>query len=87
MMDWITISQRLVMLGQLGLSLLMPLLIALGACYLLSTRLGVGLWVYFPGFIFGIGGSFMTAYKFWLSVKRKAEKENEDDSTAFNTHV
>lgn len=87
MKDWVTISQRLVMIGQLGLSLLMPLLISLGVCYLLSTRLGLGLWIYFPGFIFGLGGSFMTAYKLWLSVKRKAEKESEDESLAFNKHV
>ena len=48
---------------------------------------GLGLWIYFPGFIFGLGGSFMTAYKLWLSVKRKAEKESEDESLAFNKHV
>ena len=39
MKDWATISQRLVMIGQLGLSLLMPLLLCLGAFYLLGALL------------------------------------------------
>ena len=51
MKDWMQISQRLIMLGQLGLSLLMPLLMCLGGCYLLVTRVGLGLWIYFPGFL------------------------------------
>lgn len=86
MKDWAAISQRLVMIGQLGLSLLMPLLLCLGACYLLTSRLGLGLWIYLPGFIFGLGGSFMTAYKLWLSVRRKAHEEGEAADTAFNRH-
>ena len=86
MKDLNRISQRLVLIGQLGLSLLMPLLICLGACYLLVTRLGLGMWIYLPGFIFGLGGSFMTAYKFGLSVIRKAEEEGEDGGAAFNSH-
>ena len=87
MKDWVTISQRLIMLGQLGLSLIMPVLICMGICYLLISKAGLGLWIYLPGFIFGLGGSFMTAYKLWLSVKRKAEKESGDESLAFNKHV
>lgn len=86
MKDWMTISRRLVMLGQLGLSLLMPLLLCLAGCHLLTTKLGLGLWVYFPGFIFGLGGSFMTAYKLWISVVNKAKKEGEDEAPAFNRH-
>ena len=86
MKDWVTISQRLVMIGQLGLSLLMPLLISLGVCYLLSTRLGLGLWIYFPGFIFGLGSSFMTAYKFWQYTCEKERKKAEEEPPAFNGH-
>ena len=86
MKDWMTISRRLVMLGQLGLSLLMPLLLCLLGCYLLTSRLGLGLWVYFPGFILGLGGSFMTAYKLWINVVNKARKEGEDKAPAFNRH-
>ena len=72
MKDWMQISQRLIMLGQLGLSLLI-------------SRLGIGLWIYFPGFLFGLGGSFMTGYKFWQSVINKDKKE-EDAPPAFNSH-
>ena len=77
MKDWMQISQRLIMLGQLGLSLLMPLLMCLGGCYLLVTRVGLGLWIYFPGFLFGLGASFMTAYKLWLTVSAKEKKKSE----------
>ena len=86
MKDLNRISQRLVLVGQLGLSLIMPLIVCLGACYLLVTRLGLGMWIYLPGFIFGLGGSFMTAYKFGLSVIRKAEEEGEEVGSAFNSH-
>ena len=41
MKDWVNISQRLIMLGQLGLSLVMPLLICLGVCYLLISKAGL----------------------------------------------
>ena len=87
MRNWVTISQRLIMIGQLGLSLLMPLLMCMGGCYLLTTRLGIGLWIYFPGFIFGLGGSFMTAYKLWLSINAKEKKRGESEPTSFNNHT
>ena len=63
------------MVGQLGLSLLMPLLMCIVACYLLNTRLGIGVWVYIPGFILGLGASMTTAYKVYLSVVHKEEKK------------
>jgi hypothetical protein len=86
MKDWMQISQRLIMLGQLGLSLLMPLLMCLGGCYLLVTRVGLGLWIYFPGFLLGLGASFMTAYKLWLTVSAKEKKKSETEPPAFNLH-
>ena len=86
MKDWVEISQRLIMLGQLGLSLMMPILICLGICYLLVTKAGLGLWIYIPGFIFGLGASFMTAYKMWLSVTAKEKKKAQEEPPAFNWH-
>ena len=86
MKDWVTISQRLIMLGQLGLSLIMPLLICMGICYLLISKAGLGLWIYIPGFIFGLGASFMTAYKLWQSVTAKEKKKAEEEPPAFNSH-
>ena len=63
------------MVGQLGLSLLMPLLMCLGGCYLLVTKLSFPIWVYIPGFILGLGASMTTAYKVYLSVVNKEEKK------------
>ena len=77
MKDWANFSQRLIMLGQLGLSLMMPLLICMGACYLLTFKAGLGLWIYFPGFILGFGASFMTAYKLWVKVSEREKKKGD----------
>lgn len=77
------------MVGQLGLSLLMPLLLCLFACYLLCTKLSVGVWVYIPGFIMGLGGSWMTAYKVYLSVVHREEKKKkarDPNEVYFNKH-
>ena len=86
MKDWVNISQRLIMLGQLGLSIVMPVLICMGACYLLTSRVGLGLWIYFPGLVFGLGASFMTAYKLWIRVIERERKKGEEEPPAFNSH-
>ncbi|WP_292191290.1 AtpZ/AtpI family protein [Butyrivibrio sp.] len=78
------------MVGQLGLSLLMPLLLCLFGCYLLVTKLSVGAWVYIPGFILGLGGSMTTAYKVYQSVVHREEKEKskkDPGEVYFNKHV
>lgn len=78
------------MVGQLGLSLLMPLLLCLLGCYLLCTRLSVGAWIYIPGFILGLGGSMTTAYKVYLSVihrEDKKKKEKNPNEVYFNKHI
>ena len=77
------------MVGQLGLSLLMPLLLCLLGCYLLCTKLSVGAWIYIPGFILGLGSSMMTAYKVYLSVvhrEEKKKKERDPNEVYFNKH-
>lgn len=76
--------RHLSLIGQLGLSLVTPVLMCLGAAYLLVTRLGLGLWVYLPAFILGLGASFMTAYKVYLSAMRRREPERR--RAAFNRH-
>lgn len=75
MKDWVNISQRLIMLGQLGLSLVMPVLICMGACYLLTSRVGLGLWIYFPGLIFGLGASFMTLTNYGSKSSRESGRK------------
>ena len=63
------------MVGQLGLSLLMPLMMCLFACYLLVSKLSLPVWIYIPGFILGLGASMTTAYKVYLSVVQKEENK------------
>ncbi len=87
--DWSLIMGRIAMIGQLGLSLIMPLMLCLFGCYLLNTRVGLGVWIYIPGFIFGLGGSFMTAYNLYQSILRREEKKRKkrnESERSFNTH-
>ena len=87
-MKWNEILAQLTLLGQLGLSLAMPILMCLGACYLLCTRLNAPLWIYLPGMILGIGASFMTAYKVYLAVTRKEKRDLRDpDERSYNRHM
>lgn len=87
MKDLRNILRNLSMLAQLGLSLIMPTLICVFVCWLLVSRCGVGLWVYIPGFILGLGSSAMTGYKVYLSVTNKEKKEKEKNKkVSFNRH-
>lgn len=87
-MKWNEIFAQMTLLAQLGLSLATPILMCLAACYLLCTRLNVGLWVYIPGMIMGLGASFMTAYKVYLSVTGKQKKrERGENEVSFNKHI
>ena len=80
--------KNITMVTQFGLSLLMPLLMCLGLCWWLVTKVGLGACVYFPGFIFGLVSSFMVAYRLYLSVLKKEEKEKKKrTSVSFNQHV
>ncbi len=84
------LASQFAMVGQLGLSLLMPLLLCLFGCYLLVSKLSVGAWVYIPGFILGLGSSMMTAYKVYLSVVHKEEKKKikrNPNEVYFSKHI
>ena len=81
------IVKHLALLGQLGLSVLMPTLLCLLFCFFLTSRLGVGMWVYILGFFFGFGGSIMTAYKFYLSEIAKNKKDDKEKKVSFNKHL
>lgn len=80
------IIQQITWFTQLGLSLVMPLLLCILLCVYLTDRKNVGLWVYIPGFFFGLGGSGMTAYKFYLSEVGKSRKEEKKKKVSFNRH-
>ena len=78
------------MVGQLGLSLLMPLLMCLFACYLLVSKLSLPVWIYIPGFILGLGASMTTAYKVYLSVVQKEDKKKikrNPNEVYFSKHI
>ncbi len=79
------------LIGQFGLSLVMPVLLCFLGCYFLYSRGVVGVWIFIPGFILGMGASFMTAYKFYLytvggETKKKREKK-KNRGICFNDHV
>ena len=95
MKQWSEIIKNLSLLTQLGLSLLTPTLLCLAICYFLQTKLGVGMWVYLPGFFFGLGGSFTVAKNFYSMIERKQTKEDvrrgirrekKKNGTSFNSH-
>lgn len=69
------ILKNLTLLGQLGLSFLTPILLCLFVCMFLQTRFGAPLFIYIPGFILGLGGSFMTAWKFYKAVENQEKRE------------
>lgn len=64
----------------------MPLLLSLGACYYLISHFSWGLWVYIPGFILGLGASFMTAYKVYVSVMSREQPGHHKD-IGYNKHL
>ncbi|MBQ6967559.1 MAG: AtpZ/AtpI family protein [Lachnospiraceae bacterium] len=68
----------------------MPLLICTFLCYFLVSRQIVGAWVFIPGFILGLGASFMTAYKFYLYVQKKegsSSSSKHRKGIYFNHHI
>lgn len=86
MKNWSNILNQIAMIGQFGLSLVVPVLMCLAVCYVLTVKVGLGDWIYIPGFILGIGSSCMTAYKTYQSAIGKSKKESDDSPTAFNRH-
>ncbi len=72
------------LVGQLGVSLVTPLLMCLLGAYWLNVRAGAPLWIYIPAWILGLGGSFMTAWKIYRAAVHKSKKEKP--RTAFNRH-
>ncbi len=85
MKEWSKAFRNLSILSQFGLSLAMPLLLCLFVAYQLREHFHLSYWVYLPAFFFGLAASFMTAYKFYLSVSEK-EKKQETKDRAFNQH-
>ena len=90
MKKWTDIIEKLTMLTQFGLSLVTPLFLCLALCWWLCDRFSVGTWIYLIGFFFGLGGSAMTAWKFYRSVvmrQERTEKEKRKSKVSFNRHL
>ena len=89
MQKWSSIFKQLSMLSQFGLSLLTPTLLCLLVCWWLTAKLGLGAWIYIPGFILGLGSSFMTAWKFYVKIMSANKKLSDDrkDKHFFNSHM
>lgn len=86
MKNWAGFVKNITMLSQFGLSFITPLLLCLAICWWLNSQLGLGGWIYIPGFFFGLGGSFTVAYKLYLSVTNRQEKDRKK-KVSFNRHV
>lgn len=89
MKQWTDIFKHITMLTQFGLSFIIPLLMCLGLCWWIADLTGAGGWIYIIGFFFGMGGSGMVAYKFYLSVTKHQEKESKKKrkKVSFNRHA
>ncbi|MCR5828830.1 MAG: AtpZ/AtpI family protein [Lachnospiraceae bacterium] len=81
------VVKQLSWLTQLGLSLITPVLLCILGCSFLCSRFGIGGWIYIPGFILGLGASFMTAYKFYLSESAKGKKDKDKRKPGYNRHT
>ena len=86
MKQWSEILRNVTMLSQLGLSFITPLLLCLALCWFIISKTGVGVWVYIPGFFFGMGGSATVAYKFYLSINKQQKKKHKKDKI-FEEHL
>ena len=79
------ILKNLTLLGQLGLSFVTPILLCLFLCMFLEHRFGAPLWIYIPGFIFGLGGSFMSVWKFYQATQDQERKEDAAGNSSKET--
>lgn len=88
MKQWNETLKNISILTQFGLSFITPLLVCLAFCGWLSASKNVGVWVFIPGFFFGMGGSAAVAYKFYLQITRQQKKEQKKkkQQVSFNRH-
>ena len=68
------VMKDLCWVGQLGLSLIMPLLLCILACWWAVTRFQLPPWLYIPAVALGLGGGAVTAREFYRMTMRRGEK-------------
>lgn len=82
------IMKNLTMLTQFGMSFITPVFLCLALCWWLNVYVGLGGWIYIPGFFFGLGGSFTVAYKLYLKVTEQQKKKDAGKKRhSFNRHI
>ena len=86
MKDLANVLKNMSLVSQLGLSLITPLLLMLALCWWLTNDIGLGGWVYIPGFVMGLGSSVTVGYRFYHSVMGKENKRGKKEKTSFNRH-
>ncbi len=77
--------RALPLVGQLGISLVIPFVFCFLICFWLVKRFNIGYWVFIPGIILALGAFCSTAYKIY---KSELNKENDKKGpVAFNEHI
>lgn len=66
-------AENLALLTQLGISVAAPPMLCLYAAGWLRDRFSLGGWVMAAGLILGIGGGVMSAWRFWLIIRKRFE--------------
>ena len=79
----------LIMVGQLGFSLVVPPLVLGLAGFLLSNRFKLGKWVILLFIAIGLLTSLSTAVGYYSDYRKKAEKEQKENPRprGFNDHL
>lgn len=70
----------LIYVGQLGFSLITPIVLAVCGAVWLRGRFGLGAWVIFVGLALGLGGAAVSFAKFARAAQRAARKQEDDDA-------
>ena len=78
------VIKQLTLLTQFGIELVTPLLGCLAISYVLVAKLGIGGWIFIPGFFFGLGGSWAVALKLYKSTLHQQEKERKEKKQELN---
>lgn len=82
--------EYLIYVGQLGLDLIMPSLLCLGAAWYIDNHFHWGVWVYVVGLGLGLAAGGMTFMKFYRRVVMKGLKKPDKKNrkrVSFSKHV
>lgn len=69
---------------QLGLTIAIPIVGCVLVCRWLCVSFGIGIWIYIPGFVMGVGAAAMTWYRLYRKYNKKS---SEKKPFGFNDHV